>query len=157
MEEGTMIKQTDSGWVDLSNLVYFNTGKTVDWNKSVGKTVDFQYDDITATLTIAGKSDDVQYVYVDVPGYAQHYRIYVGQIRHGQLGGVVKKITSDFKYEVGDIVDGLLIINRHRKPGYKYYDYRCTIDQYEGTIREDHLVNRHGCPVCHNSRGGKAS
>ncbi len=155
MEEKPKIKQTDRGWVDLSNLVYFKSGQTVDWSNSIGKTVDFQYDDIIATLAITGRTDDVQYVYVDIPGYVQHRKIYVGQIRHGQFGNVVKKITSDFKYEIGDIVDGLRIINRYRKPGYKYYDYCCTVDQYNGTIREDHLVRGHGCPICHNSIGEK--
>ena len=92
-----MIKKTDRGWVDLSNLVYFNNSKMVDWDNSIGKTVDFQYDYIVSTLTITGRSDDVQYVYVDIPGYVQHRKIYVGQIRHGQLGNVVKRITSDFK------------------------------------------------------------
>lgn len=148
-----MIKQTKFGWVDLSNLVY--AGKLVDWDKSIGKTVDFQYDDIISTLTIVEHGDNAQYVYIDVPGYAKHYKIYVGQIRHGQLGGVIKKITADFKYEIGDTVDGLLITNRYRKQTYKYYDYCCTVDRYNGTIREDHLIRGHGCPLCHNSIGEK--
>jgi hypothetical protein len=153
MEEKQRIKKTDCGWVDLSNLVY--NGKSVNWDMSIGKVVDFQYDDIISTLTIVGRTDDVQYVYIDVPGYVQHHKIYVGQIRHGQLGSVIKRITADFKYEIGDVVDGLRITNRYRKPGYKYYDYCCMADQYCGTIREDHLVCGHGCPICRNSIGEK--
>lgn len=152
-----MKKQTDRGWVDLSNLVYFKSGsrEMVDWSSSVGKTVDFQYDDVISTLTITGRTDDIQYVYIDIPGYAQHRKIYVGQIRNGQLGSAVRKITADFKYEIGDVVDGLLITNRYKQPGYKYYEYCCTIDGYNGTIREDHLASGHGCPICHNSVGEK--
>lgn len=150
MEEKQMIKQTDRGWVDLSNLVYFNDSKIVDWSSSIGKTVDFQYDDIISTLTITGRTDDIQYVYIDVPGYVCHRKIYVGQIRHGQLGSVVKRITPDFKYEVGDVIMNLLITGRRKAPRYKYYTYTCITDGYNGEIREDHLASGHGCPVCAN-------
>ena len=143
-----MIKQTDRGWVDLSNLIYFNNSEMVDWSSSIGKTVDFQYDDVRSTLTITGRTDDVQYVYIDVPGYVQHHKIYVGQIKHGQLGCVVKRITPDFKYEIGDVVMNLLLTGRRKMPRYKYYTYTCTIDGYSGEIREDHLTSKHGCPVC---------
>ena len=147
-----MIKQTQFGWVDLSNLP--KKRNSFDRDKCIGKTVDFQYEDIISTLTIVGRHNN-QYMYIDIPGYVTKYPIYIGQIKNGQLGGAVKKITADFKYEIGDVVDGLQITNKHRKPGYKYYDYCCTIDQYSGTIREDHLVNGHGCPICHNSLGEK--
>lgn len=147
------IIKTDRGWVDLSNLVYGK--KSVNWNKSIGKTVDFQYDDIISTLTITEKSDNAQYVYVDVPGYVEHFKIYVGQIRHGQFGRVVKKITPDFKYNIGDTINDLLITDRRKVPGYKYYDYCCTKDGYKGSIREDHLSSGHGCPICNNSVGEK--
>lgn len=150
MEENKMIKQTDRGWVDLSNLIYHNSGKIIDWSKSVGKTVNFQYDNIISTLTIIERANDTQYVYIDVPGYAQHRKIYIGQITHGQLGSVVRRITPDFKYEVGDVVRGLCITSRRKVPGYKYYTYTCTVDGYNGKIREDHLTAGHGCPVCTN-------
>ena len=140
------IVKTDMGWVDLSNLVHNN--KRINWDKSIGRTVDFQYDDITATLTITGKADDVQYVYIDVPGFVEHFRIYVGQIKHGQLGNVVKKITPDFRYKIGDVVNGMLLTERRHVLTHKYYDYRCTKDGFEGSIREDHLMKNHGCPVC---------
>jgi DNA-directed RNA polymerase subunit RPC12/RpoP len=146
MEENKKIKQTRFGWVDLSNLEY--NRNSVDWERSIGRTVDFQYDDIVATLIITDRDDDVQYVYIDVPGYVTHYRIYVGQIRNGQFGKVIQRITPDFKYEIGDMVNDLLITEKHKIRGYKYYNYRCVKDGYMGVIREDHLYNGHGCPVC---------
>ena len=147
------IVKTDSGWVNLSNLVYSNN--YVNWDKSIGKTVDFQYDDIIATLTITERDYNVQYVYIDVPGYVEHFRIYVGQIRNGQLGNVVKKITPDFKYEIGDVVNNLLITGKYRTSRRKHYNYCCVKDGHIGTIREDHLSHGHGCPVCSNSIGEK--
>lgn len=147
------IIKTDRGWVDLSNLQYNRT--SIDWDTSIGKSVDFQYDNIRSTLIITGRTDNIQYVYIDIPEYVEHYKIYVGQIKHGQLGGVLKKITNDFKHSVGDIVNDLLITGMYRKLSYKYYNYKCIRDGYEGYIREDHLEKGHGCPVCNNSIGEK--
>ena len=157
MKDKQMIKQTDRGWVDLSNLVYYGgSSNTVNWGMSVGKTVNFQYDDIKSTLTILKHDENnVQYVYISIPEYVECHRIYVGQIRHGQFGSVVKQITSDFRYNIGCVVDGLLIIGRRKIPKYKYYSYICVHDGYSGEIREDHLLRGHGCPVCHNSIGEK--
>ena len=147
------VVETARGWVDLSNLVY--RGKSVNWDMSIGKTVDFQYDDVVATLIITRRSDNIQYVYVDIPGYVEHLKIYVGQIKHGQLGSAIKKITSDFKYEIGSVFNDLLITSRFRTPGYKHYNYCCVNDGHIGSIREDHLSSGHGCPVCNNSIGEK--
>lgn len=147
------IEKTDMGWVDLSNLV--NYPYHINWDKSIGKIVPFQYNEICAELIISERDDNVQYVYIDIPGYVEHYKIYVGQIRHGQLGGALKKITNDFRHSVGDIVNDLLITGMYREPGYKYYNYKCIKDGYEGVIREDHLEKGHGCPVCNNSIGEK--
>lgn len=146
MEENRMIKQTQHGWVDLSNLI--RRGKIFDWNRCIGKTVHFQYEDIIATLTIVGRHNN-QYMYVDIPGYVHNHPIYVGQIKNGQLGACVQKRISDFKYEIGSVVNGVLLLRSYHTK-YKYYHYRCTRDGYEGDIREDHLSNGHGCPVCTN-------
>lgn len=55
-----------------------------------------------------------------------------------------------YKYDVGDIVSGLLILNKFKKDKYKYYKYECQNDHYIGEIRESHLSSGHGCPVCSN-------
>ena len=141
------IIKTNNGWVDLSNLVYKNN--SIDWNMSIGKTVNFQYEDIVSTLTITERADDIQYVYIDVNGYAKHHKIYVGQIKNGQFGSVIKKIIPDFRYEIGDCINDMLILDRHKNgKSYKFYDYKCVKDGYIGRIREDHLDKGHGCPVC---------
>ena len=131
MENEQMIRKTKHGWVDLSNLVY--NKNSVDWDLSIGKTVDFQYDDVVTTLIITNRSDDIQYVYIDVPGYVKHHKIYVGQIRHGQFGSVVKKMTADFRYQIGDYVNNMLILDRYKdKKGHKIYNFKCTKDGYVG-------------------------
>lgn len=142
-----MIKQTRYGWVDLSNLV--KHGKIFDWDRCIGKTVDFQYEDIVSTMTIVGRHNN-QYMYIDIPEYVHNHPIYVGQIKNGQLGACIRKRTPDFKYEIGSVVNGLLLLSSYRSKKYKHYKYRCLKDGYEGDIREDHLTNGHRCPVCTN-------
>ena len=145
--ENKQIIKTNRGWVDLSNLTYKNNH--IDWKMSIGKTVDFQYDDIVSTLTITEGTSDSHYVYIDVDGYVENHRINVSQIRHCEFGTIVKKITPDFRYQIGDCVNGIIILNRRKNArGRKFYDYRCTKDGYTGYIREDHLNEGSGCPVC---------
>ena len=50
------IEKTDMGWVDLSNLV--NYPYHINWDKSIGKIVPFQYDDICAELIISERDDN---------------------------------------------------------------------------------------------------
>ena len=52
-----MIKYKDNDknkWVDLSNLPKKNQGRNVDWKNSVGKSVNFQYENIIGTINIVG-------------------------------------------------------------------------------------------------------
>lgn len=148
MQENKDVIYTKFGWIDLSNLVKRN--QSYNWNASVGKTIDFEYQGIKATLMIKEKVSQ-QYVKVDVDGYIKDKIIYVGQIKHNRLGDCVNVITSRFKYNSGDIVNNIQVLECvHDKNGHKYYHCKCLIDGYEWDLREDHLKNGHGCPVCVN-------
>lgn len=139
---------TKSGWVDLSGIKM--RGKSFDWEGSIGRIVPFKYNDIESHLIITGKASQ-QNLYVDIPNYTSHYSIAISQLKCGQLGGALKQITSEYKYNIGDIANGVLILNRYRiKNMYKYYDYQCLKDGYIGHIREDHLITGNICPACVN-------
>lgn len=153
MENINKIIKTPRGWVDLGNLVFIDD--RVAWSKNIGKTIAFQYDNILSTMTIVetkADNDRNDYVYIDIPGYVKNHRIYSGQVKNGQLGSVINRITSEFKYNVDSVVNGLLITGKQKTEKHKYYSYVCTHDGYKGSIREDHLVNGHGCPVCTNKK-----
>lgn len=83
-----MKKQTRFGWVDLSNLS--KRRNSFDWDKCIGKTVDFQYEDVVSTLTIVGRHNN-QYMYIDIPGYVTKYPIYIGQIKKWSARGMHSK------------------------------------------------------------------
>lgn len=59
--------------------------------------------------------------------------------------------NCSFKYNIGDIVNNLLVLDRFYKGHEKYYSYECQIDHYIGEIKESHLYNGHGCPICSNN------
>lgn len=71
-------------------------------------------------------------------------------------GDFVGKICCDYLYEVGEhISDGnrnLTIIDRYKGDNKeRRYKYRCNICGWDdGTIKESHLKNGHGCSCCAN-------
>ena len=149
------IKKTRYGWVDLTNIPVGKRGY-FDWNEAIGIPIPFQYQDIISTITIVERKDS-QYFYIDIPNYATHRPIYIGQIKNGQLGDCLGKVTGKFKFKVGDIVNDVEILamrtqddSGHR---HKYLTCKCIFDGYEWDIREDHLNSGHRCPICKNSIG----
>lgn len=143
-----MIKETKNGWIDLSNLK--TRGKSLDWEKSVGVTIPFQYDDVVSELYIKEKVSS-QYVLIDIPGYVENVQIYVGQIKNNQLGALIGARRSDFRYDSGNVVGDIKILEAIYKPDKhdkKYYRCKCLIDGYEWELRESHILAGIGCPVC---------
>lgn len=73
----------------------------------------------------------------------------------GQIGDILGNRTSDFRYNVGDLIDNILITNRkYIKSGIngrerKYYEYTCKKCGWtEGSIEESNLTNGKGCSCC---------
>lgn len=64
------------------------------------------------------------------------------------------KRTHEYRYNIGEVIKDekrdLVILEKIRcgKYNIRGYKYRCNKDGYEGEIREDHLKNGGGCPVC---------
>lgn len=148
MSNEQMIKQGKYGWVDLSNLV--KRGKRIHWEKSIGKTIDFQYDDVRSTITISGYYNNKQ-VYIDIDGYVSNCLVHTSTILKAQLGHILnKKYLNNFKYNINDIVnDTLLITKKYRNDKQvKVYDYVCLKDGYCGTKTELDISRGKKCPVC---------
>jgi predicted RNA-binding Zn-ribbon protein involved in translation (DUF1610 family) len=148
MKNKQMINYSDYGWVDLSNLSM--RGKRVWWEKSIGKTIEFQYNDIRSTILISEYYNN-QKVYIDINGYVSHYLVNTGSIINVRLGNILKaKQYAKFIYNIGDIInDHLLITNRYRDDkNRKTYGYKCLIDGYCGIKTEQEFKNHKNCPVC---------
>jgi hypothetical protein len=149
MEENKMIKQTRHGWVDLSNLPRTQGGH-ISWKNACGCIVPFQYQDICGDIEII-KYIPPRHIDIAIQNYADNYRIAHTQISCGELGGVLHKITSNFRYNAGDIVnESLIILSSYMNGRYKAYKYQCLIDGYIGCITESSLCRGSGCLVCCN-------
>ena len=147
MEENKMIKQTRFGWVDLSCLPRTKNDK-IDWKNSGGCIVPFLYQDVCSNIYII-RNISSSHVCITIPDYVSDYKIVKKQIIHGEFGGVLQKITSNFRYHAGDVVNKtLLILSSYMDGRYKAYNYQCLIDGYEGHITEGSLCNGRGCLVC---------
>lgn len=144
-----MIRYNKFGWVDLSKLARNKNG-TIDWKSSIGRKIHFRYQDVESDIIL------LEYLYEDkirasIPNYRDEYIFYTDIIMRGCLGKAVKKITSEFIYKVGDVVNGcLLLTSTYMDKGQKYYTYTCQIDGYNGYISEGNITKGVGCSVCAN-------
>lgn len=147
MENEKMIKYNKFGWVDLSKLKYNKNG-TISWKNSVGCQIHFKYKDVESDIIIL-EYINAHSMKICVINYTDEYTIGSDDILNGKLGGAVKKITREFRYRIGDIVnDNLLITSTYRKGNCKYYTYQCLIDGYNGSAYEENIKKGSGCPVC---------
>lgn len=147
MENEKMIKYNKFGWVDLSGLEHNKNG-TVRWKDSVGRKIHFKYKDVESDIVIL-EYTNAHSIKICIINCIDEYTICSDNILNGKLGAAVKKITREFRYCVGDVVnDSLLITSAYRRGKCKYYTYRCLIDGYNGSIYEENIKKGAGCPVC---------
>lgn len=147
MENKQMIKYNKHGWVDLSELKRNENGK-INWKESIGRKIHFKYQDVESDIILLEYMDG-SFVKICILNYIDEYVTSSDNILKGQFGIAVGKKTSEFKYKVGDIVNGhLLITSSYKKGTFKYYTYQCLIDGYNGSAYEENIKKGSGCPVC---------
>ena len=124
----------------------------IDWKKSISYTIEYEYEwygggTHTGSLTIERYETKGQKVCFE----GIEKSICTGNLQKCKLGGILNLKTSDFKYEIGDIINGILIIGREYRTikgrKYKYYKYRCTCPN-EDWIEEGNLKKGYGCNAC---------
>jgi hypothetical protein len=154
-------------YLDTSNLP--KNGKHINWKKSVGKELDFIYDDIIGKITIEDYKDGV----LTIKYKNEKTNINIKKIKQCQFGELLHKRTKEFKYEIGqNFIDdkrNFTITNRELRPDkssdkkIKKYQYKCNICgfdcgvHYKGGIRYDEFWTKEtaitrgvGCACCKN-------
>ena len=128
-------------------------GKLINWKNSVGCTIEYEYEwygkFYTGNLIIERYEN--KYIYFE--GFEKS--IHTSNLQRCKLGSILELKTDKFKYEVGDIVNGLLIIDREYRTittkshaqKWKFYKYRCTCTN-EDWIEENNLNQGKGCNAC---------
>lgn len=137
-------------WLDLSSVG--KKGKLYDWKNSVGCKINIRYKYL---------QDEVEERQFEIIGYNnpkltlkwnnEVYEIRLHCMLEGKCGNIFDKKTLRFKYEIGQKVNGLTIIDRcykqYKSQQLKYYKYRCE-NGHEHGVMESSLKKGHGCPSC---------
>lgn len=145
--------------VFLDNLP--RKGKQIDWKNSKGYKIKFTYDDIEGELFIIDYMSKNRQSYVIIEyNCNENFRIGVGDLSNGKLGGLLGKYNSNYIYSIGEIIEngknGTLKIIKQTKMrignrNLKSYIYKCLNcgDKHEKT--EDEL-KRNGCAICSGNK-----
>lgn len=142
---------------DLPKHKGTNNGK-INWKKSIGHKIKFIYDDIEGEIEVVDYQAKGQYLYMKYLGY-DLLKITTRSFIKCGIGRLLKRITNDFKIEIGTIFKDntrdLVIIDREYKKDIhevdrKYYKYHCNKCGYEGWIIEYNLLNGARCFCCIN-------
>lgn len=136
----------------------------IDWKNSIGHTVRFIYNEIEGFIVIEDYDSlnrMLSLAYLTNTGFLMspiHFK--EGKIKN-LINGIQKKETYrtiiQHKYEVGDVINGLLILEKVRiikseNISEKGYRYECTKDGYVDEMFEGNLKRGYGCPVCSSHR-----
>lgn len=154
--------------VFLDDLPRYMEGRykgKIDWKNSVGYKIPFVYNDIRGEIEIMDYDFDAQKLTLLYENKIEGC-IKTGGFQKGKIGGILGKITKDFKIEIGtpfkDENRDIIITDREYrykerqckksrviKESEKYYKYHCNKCGYEGWIKEGNLkLLRNGCSCC---------
>ena len=143
-----MIKEIDFSMIPKK-------GKFYDWSKSVGYTCPFIYGNVHGNLTIIDYKVEDEHGYVKIKYKDNENWISVSNFRQCSIGGVLKLYTSDFYYNIGDIIHcntDIEILNRYYikkdNRNRKYYTYKCLTCKQINDTSEANLKKLKGCPYC---------
>lgn len=132
-----------------------NAGKEViDWIGSVGKNINFIFDDIEGEFTIveSKRRNKIGLMYKGM-FYEKEGR----ELKNAKIDSIVGKKVVDFRYEVGENIKtdylDMTVIERCRKiPGKiagKYYKVKCNICGWDECIIDEQLIKRQKkCSCC---------
>jgi hypothetical protein len=137
------------------------TKNQINWQKSVGCTVKFIYDDIKGEIKIAyyKQSNKETYLYINYLNQ-NPFCISTYNFKTCRLGKLLNKYTNEFKVEIGQIFkddkrDLIITDRKYRKDkencNRKWYKYKCNKCGWdEGWMREEQLLKGTGCSCCCN-------
>lgn len=129
---------------------------TVHWKKTAGMKVDIEYKEKiynVKILDLVGDKLRVKY------GDYEEYYITVSSFSDGRYGGLLRIVTSEYKYEIGEIIkhknSDILILKKIRiKHGVnsceKGYEVACKKCGSISEKTEIHLRYGNGCGICSN-------
>lgn len=142
--------------MDLSNLPRNEKTGNIDWKKSVGYRCSFIYGKITGEIEIIDYIKHPKNSRLLLKYNERVKEVPVNTLKLGTIGDVIGVFTSDFYYEIGEIVkvknQKIEIIDRYYKKeqgrNRKYYHIKCMDCGCINESREATVKKLKGCPVC---------
>ena len=160
-------------FIDLSGLPR-NNKNNIDWKNSIGYKVYFEYEDIKGYIEILDYYYISNKAKINIKYKNNEFKISTYGFKKCELGKFLGKISTDFKYEIGERLINenrdITIIDRKidkDSSGYnrRYYKYKCNkcgfdcgkylnirekVYKEELWIREDELDKGNSCSCCSN-------
>ena len=157
-----MIKDGDKSkcWLDLSGVVRginVNGKECNDWKNSIGCKIGVRY---------KWRNDEIEERLFEIIDYDTKtqkltlkqnnnmYKIKTNDLQQGKFGNIFDKVTSKFKYEIGQTINGLILIDiyyKKNKEGQqeKWYKYQCEKGHVHEIV-EKSLKKGTRCSICTN-------
>ena len=151
---GAKNKQLIEQWVDLSDLPKFkNTGKKIDWSRSIGWKLPFKYGDISGEIKIVDVLSCEQgrrYLMVTIDKYVETpVKIRSDYLQQGLLYSLVCNKIIDTRPDVMQYLDDLEDAYRYSFGSGKYINVHCPICNYHKQSTPARLCCQgFGCPIC---------
>lgn len=125
---------------------------SIDWIKSKNRKIRVEYNNKTYILTYIELIDSK---HAKVTYNNQDFILPKNSLLSGCIGKIIGTTHYGFRYCVGDIVNGRIILEQIKKPKNnstyeKLYKVKCLEDNYCYEITEIMLKNNSKCPVCCN-------
>lgn len=148
---GKLQKVIDKEFINI-NLDTNTNGHFV-WDTCVGKECAVKYNGEIYNIKILSYNKEKRSVYIRCN--EKEYNMTTSNLIQGNIGLLIGYLTTNFKYNVGDIINGYRILSQERtkkKNGktYRSYNVECIKDGYKNNVSETGLEKGYGCPVCNN-------
>lgn len=131
----------------------YNNRICIDWDNTIGMKVQFICENIEGYVTILSYDNKkcrlkIEYDNIIFDIAAHHFI-------DGKLSNMLGIKTTKYKYNIGEVINSIEILEQIRYGNLKYkvkgYKIKCLIDGYIGQISETSLLKGVGCPVCSNN------
>lgn len=137
----------------FKNELSLSSNGNIIWKDCINKYFSIRYDNMIYRFKITKYDKTNRIVYFT--DNTQEYHMYTSGLLKCNIGFIARLLTTEFKYSIGDIVNGYKILDADRikkKNGksYRAYKVQCIRDKYITTISEYELDRGYRCPVCSN-------
>ncbi len=140
----------------LKSVIGIDERNNIDWKNSIGCKIKYEYN--WNKKCYEGELKIVKYEPKNQKVYFEGYKkgIKTNNLQGCELGGILGFMSSEFKYEIGNVINNLIIIDKEyriNKEGIKrkWYKYHCNKCENEDWIIECNLKCGRGCNACCSS------